>query len=131
MALVLHDGDGPEAMAADARRARRALATQLDAWGFGQLGDDVALVASELITNANTHGGGCRRVTLSALPEHRIRIEVADNSPQSPQPRTAADHESHGRGLQLVDAIATRWGVAADSADAEVGKVVWAEFELA
>lgn len=83
--------------------------------------DDVALVVSELVTNAVVHGEG--DITLDvAVDDDSVRVEVADREPHLPdQPNAALDAES-GRGLLLVSRVATQWGVRRTSP----GKVVWA-----
>ncbi len=54
-----------------------------------------------------------------------MRVEVADHDPALPVQQHPPAEAVTGRGLLIVDALATRWGVepAAD------GKTVW--FELA
>jgi hypothetical protein len=37
----------------------------------------------------------------------------------------AAEHEEHGRGLTLLDAVVLRWGVEPE----EEGKTVWCELD--
>ncbi len=41
-----------------------------------------------------------------------VRVEVSDADPSRPEPVTAAPEAERGRGLLLVDAVASRWGVA-------------------
>ena len=83
--------------------------------------DDVALVVSELVTNAVLHGDG--DITLDVVvDDDAVHVEVADREPNLPdQPNAALDAES-GRGLLLVSRVATQWGVRRSSP----GKVVWA-----
>ncbi|MFC4465165.1 ATP-binding protein [Streptomyces xiangluensis] len=109
---------------------------QLDAWeipyGSGA-SDAAALIVAELTANAVVHARvpGCGfelRLLLTGV--HTLRIEVmdtrADRRPmQSPAP-AAPDAES-GRGLTLVGALATRWGVTDGPAPR---KTVWAELTL-
>jgi anti-sigma regulatory factor (Ser/Thr protein kinase) len=68
------------------------------------------LLTSELITNALRHGTGeiTIRVTRSA---HEVRIAVADGSKHDPLARTAGHDDEGGRGLAIVDALASSWGV--------------------
>jgi anti-sigma regulatory factor (Ser/Thr protein kinase) len=84
-----------------------------------------ALVVSELVTNAVTHADcPCKlRVAISA---NALRLEVTDTGGGTPDPFSAADDDEHGRGLVLVTAIATAWGVES----APDGKTVWAEIGL-
>ncbi|WP_236046764.1 ATP-binding protein [Streptacidiphilus fuscans] len=51
-----------------------------------------------------------------------IRLEVSDPSPVLPAPACALADDEGRRGLVIVDALATRWGVR----HRPVGKTVWA-----
>jgi hypothetical protein len=60
------------------------------------------------------------------LDEQRLRVTVFDGSEDPPRRRDSLPPlEEHGRGLQVVDALATSWGVN----EGIRGKSVW--FELA
>ncbi|HEU0132708.1 MAG TPA: ATP-binding protein [Mycobacteriales bacterium] len=84
--------------------------------------DDVALVVSELVTNAVLHGVG--DVVLDVTVDDRaVRVEVADAAPTLAPPREAAPDGESGRGLLLVSRLARRWGVRPEGR----GKVVWAD----
>jgi anti-sigma regulatory factor (Ser/Thr protein kinase) len=79
------------------------------------IGDDAAesavLLTSELVTNALTHGESPVTVAVSWSVE-QLRVEVHDRSRYLPAPwpiRIAVDDEA-GRGLLLVDTLATDWG---------------------
>ncbi len=90
----------------------------------GPTGAVVALLTSELATNAVKYGGG--RFTLQVTPTRgTVRVEVADPSDRTPTMRTPGPTEPSGRGLQIVADLADSWGVSRDGDD---GKVVW--FEL-
>ncbi|MER5809657.1 ATP-binding protein [Streptomyces sp. NPDC002033] len=109
--------------------ARRRAAWLAVLWGQPQLAADVALVTSELTTNALLHGavdGRDLRVGLR-LMEAVLRIEVTDpRGERWPRPRVAAPGDRFGRGLHIVGALARDWGVR----DRVVGKTVWAELPL-
>lgn len=95
----------------------------------GDLGRDeqcdvVALLVSEVATNAVVHGTGEVRVVVTATPRG-VRVEVTDESTSLPVPREADTDAEGGRGLALVDALAARWGVLG-RAD---GKTVWFEVQ--
>lgn len=104
------------------RAARQMTATVLAGWGYHDPAwlDSVILVVSELVTNAVQHGGGCLDLSLQAH-EELVTVSVADGSPVVPRPRTA--DATGGRGLLLIEALTTRWGVT----DHHGGKRVWAE----
>ncbi|MEV7930918.1 ATP-binding protein [Kitasatospora sp. NPDC088264] len=83
---------------------------------------DVELCADELLANAVEHTGKRCRVTVRWTGV-RLRVEVADRSPQPPVRSAADDMATGGRGLLLVEALAYSWGWY----PAEEGKVVWFE----
>lgn len=95
---------------------------------------DVALLlTSELVTNAVRYGAGRVCLNVHALPEGaavpgRVRVEVCDANPAPVPPgeRPAPGAES-GRGLHIVDTLATRWGTT--SRPDPPGKCVWFELE--
>jgi serine/threonine-protein kinase RsbW len=88
--------------------------------------DDVVLVATELVTNAIRHGeplsGGQVTVTWQVV-DREVLIRVTDGGAASrPRVRHPSPRETSGRGLALVEALATRWGVD----DTPNGTTVWA-----
>lgn len=111
--------------------ARRRTASLVTEWGHPTLADEVALVISELTTNALLHGsirGRLIRVRLTASSTV-LRAEVSDpRGERVPDPRpapTGAD-EQFGRGLHIVAALADRWWWEHRC----VGKTVFAEWRL-
>ncbi|MFJ6697234.1 ATP-binding protein [Streptomyces sp. NPDC091272] len=56
-----------------------------------------------------------------------VRVEVADVSACPPRPRRAEGDDTNGRGLELVDGLADRWGWQAEGA----GKRIWCEVDRA
>ncbi len=84
---------------------------------------DAQLLVSELVTNAVEHAASAPTLTLSVDPQ-RLRVEVADDDPTPPVRRDPLPGELGGRGLQLLDRLADRWG----SSPTAGGKCVW--FEL-
>lgn len=83
---------------------------------------DAELVASELVTNAALHGEP--PITVRVLVDTTVRIEVEDDGHSAPIILQRNNDAMTGRGLAMVAAIATRWGV--DPVPSG-GKVVWAE----
>ncbi len=108
------------------RLARHFVRDQIRAWGLDGILDDALLVTSELAANAITHAASdCEiRLTLSTAS---LRIDVGDGGVGTPEPQPPSATEEHGRGLVLVDALASAWGLDVLPGS---GKVVWAELGL-
>ena len=81
-----------------------------------------ALVVSELATNCVLHAGSEFRISVQPGTA-RIRIEVSDSGGGNVRLRHPTPSEAHGRGLQIVDALADAWGTVIDPADGH--KTVW------
>jgi anti-sigma regulatory factor (Ser/Thr protein kinase) len=109
-------------------------------WGAQDRGDDVAVVVSELLTNALRHavpqartgsGPAARSrwpVRLGLVqPGHFVLCAVADPSPRLPEPKEPDYLDESGRGLHVISALSDRWGCTAPT---ETGKVVWALFSV-
>jgi len=111
-------------------------------WGVQDRRDDVAVVVSELLTNALRHGlpqapsqaraGAAPRsrwpVRLGLVqPGHFVLCAVADPSPRLPEPKEPDYLAESGRGLHVISALSDRWGCTAPT---EAGKVVWALFSV-
>ena len=104
--------------------ARRFAGTTLDSWGCSQILEVTTLLVSEVVTNAILHARSDVEVHLRA-GGHFIRVEVSDASLVVPVVRKYSTDAMTGRGLALVEKLATAWGVL-ERAD---GKTVW--FEVA
>jgi anti-sigma regulatory factor (Ser/Thr protein kinase) len=92
----------------------------------GDLVELVVLLADEVVTNAVVHGEGPIDIAVDA-DEERVKVMVGDRSEVCPLPRLPARYAEDGRGLSIVEAIASRWGVSAT----EAGKSVWFEIDRA
>jgi DNA-binding response OmpR family regulator len=103
--------------------ARRFLFRTLAAWDIPQLFPDAVIVVSELVTNAITHAPAPGELRLSLLPDV-LRVAVTDSGTGAPEPRQASATREGGRGLYLVDALTSAWGM---EPVPDGGKVVWAE----
>jgi hypothetical protein len=117
--------------------ARRFATLTMTRWGLAERGDDVAIVVSELLSNALRHG-------LPPIAEPRldrpIRLglvhsgpsvlcAVADPSDELPVPREAGWLDESGRGLHVIASLSDQWGSC--MARGRPGKVVWATFSTA
>jgi hypothetical protein len=110
--------------AVSVRVARRLSLGLLRAWRAPQDPDDVALLVTELVSNVVDHVGGEASLGLELeYSDGWLRIAVADGSAVRPVVRELNAEHPRGRGLQLVQAIADRWG----SEDHHGGKRVWLE----
>lgn len=93
--------------------------------------DTLVLLVSELVTNAVVHTGRPAVLRLlvdqARLPRLPVRLEVVDDSSLVPRPRSAAGEDTGGRGLELVDMLADRWGWQQEDG----GKRVWCELDCA
>lgn len=97
----------------------------LERWGVGvDSRDDAVLLVSELASNAVEHAPGGFTVGLRWVGT-RMRVEVIDRGFAFPTIRKLPVDSERGRGLVLVDRLASAWG----ASPAAGGKVVW--FELA
>jgi anti-sigma regulatory factor (Ser/Thr protein kinase) len=108
----------------------------LRAWCIDGLTDDLALVVTELVTNALRHGvsarGGTASVDVSLYgTDKRLMCAVSDPSDDVPVRMTPDLARSSGRGLQIVEALSMYWGwTALPRDDGSGGKSVWAVFTL-
>ncbi|MBK5307199.1 MAG: SpoIIE family protein phosphatase [Frankiaceae bacterium] len=108
-----------------AAAARRTVEQALENANLGGLLDEALLLVTELVTNAIVHAG--TDIELRIITSERgLRVEVVDRSPGSlPVIRPApAETREGGRGVFLLDALATEWG----TRHFGEGKSVW--FEL-
>jgi DNA-binding NarL/FixJ family response regulator len=104
--------------------ARRFVGEALRTWECEDLLDTVNLLVSELVTNSVLHANSAPDVAVLLKPDV-VRIEVTDESGALPTVRGASEEAISGRGLALVESLASRWGVEV----ADVGKTVWFEVE--
>jgi len=86
----------------------------------------VSQLLTEVVTNAVLHAGTPLRVVLEQdVSSGRLRCEVSDDSPARPRLRRHSTEATTGRGLQLLDRVASAWGVEPLAA----GKTVWFEVD--
>ncbi|MEW2575644.1 ATP-binding protein [Streptomyces syringium] len=125
---------------AEVGRARRWARSRLAGTGIGvdePLAETLILLISELVTNAVVHtgcpavlrmlfpgAGGSAEAAAGVCPG-TVRVEVADISARPPRRRCAEGDDTGGRGLELVDGLADRWGWQPEGA----GKRIWCEVD--
>ena len=105
------------------RAARRFVDETLTDWGLESLCEDARLITSELAANAVLHARTDFRVTLQSAGLGHLRIEVWDGKVRMSSPAAPPQGATSGRGLVLVDTLATAWGTEV----VRDGKVVWVE----
>jgi anti-sigma regulatory factor (Ser/Thr protein kinase) len=105
--------------------ARAATRRLLPRWCLGGLLDPVLLVVSELVANAVRHGRPPVDLRLRRAGQG-VRIGVHDEAPSKPIPGLPGYDAESGRGMLLVDAVASDTGVEQIAGD---GKVVWAQVD--
>jgi anti-sigma regulatory factor (Ser/Thr protein kinase) len=125
-AVVGHHEVSPDPAAVG--EARRFLRSTLSGWGVDDdTTETAALCVSELVTNAliHTHAGCALRVLLD---QGVLTTTVRDNGTRGVAPTEPLDDplRVHGRGLGIVEALATRWGSELDTD----GTSVWFVLDL-
>ncbi|MDX3853519.1 SpoIIE family protein phosphatase [Streptomyces sp. AK02-01A] len=108
--------------------ARRFVRSQLRSWDQEEAAENLELIVSELTTNALIHADSDVELRLREFAD-RIRLEVKDYDTAPPVPSfvVTSEEESrqaeHGRGLVIVDALASAFGTVPNGR----GKTVWLE----
>ncbi|MBX9245419.1 ATP-binding protein [Actinotalea ferrariae] len=94
----------------------------------GMANQVVELLASELLANAVLHGGEGGAVGVQVrTTETTVRVSVSDGGSLAPVVLHREPSAPSGRGMAIVEAMSTRWGV---DEHAEGGKTVWFELDL-
>jgi serine/threonine-protein kinase RsbW len=110
--------------------AARRFVTQAFARG-SELGETARLLVSETVTSSLDRarsglGGGTLEIAY-AIVDGRLRVEVSDDGgPARLRRRVHGVHPQSGRGLRLVQTLASRWGVREDPR----GRTIWFELDL-
>jgi two-component sensor histidine kinase len=107
-----------------AGEARDRLRGMLPFWADEER-QTAVLLLSEVVTNALRHAPGAMDVSLTEAHGH-LFAKVHDDSPSAPMSREG--DEFGGRGMDILDALAHRWGVHQHFHD---GKTVWFEMHNA
>ncbi|MDF5754477.1 ATP-binding protein [Spongiactinospora sp. TRM90649] len=103
--------------------AREFTVSVLNGWGTEDSFYDAQLVISELVTNAMRHAGGIVGLRL-IRSGGQLGCAVSDSSDVAPTLTEQDCFAETGRGLHLVEALASSWGWI--RLDDHHGKLVWA-----
>ncbi|GAA0497965.1 ATP-binding protein [Streptomyces sp. NPDC046215] len=104
-------------------QVRRIVSAQLRYWHLDQLIDSAALGVTELLTNVHRHAEPDKRCTVEIdLVLDQLTVSVRDHDPRLPRLADNDAGSTHGRGLALVAAFSSSWGVQERH---DGGKVVW------
>ena len=104
------------------RQARRFVTDVLRQWDLVDLVESASLIVSELATNAVIHA--CSGFTVSLNHDGSVvRLAVGDGAAAVPQRASRGAEAPRGRGIPIIEAVASRWGHLA----LDQGKLVWAE----
>lgn len=85
----------------------------------------VELLTSEVVTNAIVHGRSEPQLAVE-VGDHLVRVAVRDSSPELPFRQLGRLDDISGRGVIIVEELASAWGVERERNGA---KRVW--FEVA
>lgn len=107
-----------------AKAGREFLASSSCPLHMASVLDDAQLLISELIGNAIRHGLPPIEVSVRCVGTATLEVRVRDTGPTVPKADevdTEGLDAEGGRGLFLVDVLATTWGVEPESE----GKTIW------
>jgi anti-sigma regulatory factor (Ser/Thr protein kinase) len=127
--------------------ARTLMERRLNKWGYSHIVDDALLVTAEMVTNAVNATPGQDIGLVCHWGAEAVLIEVWDSSPEPPVPAPMVElslddldlseagfDANGGRGLHIVQALATEWGHRFDPLDPVTGrspgKWVWARLRV-
>ena len=115
------------------RAARQFARTTLSGWGLDPLVDDVAVVSTELVTNALRYGvpeaaPSPEPVWMGLLRQgNTVLCAVFDPGSGVPVVKSPGHFAESGRGMHVVEALSTDWGWTEPD---QSGKAVWAMFSV-
>lgn len=102
--------------------ARRFVKRALERWAIQSELDVIELLVSELVTNSVVHAGSDVEVSVSVVSD-RVRVAVFDSSREPLTLREVGPESASGRGLVMLDALASAWGTEFTPG----GKSIWFE----
>jgi anti-sigma regulatory factor (Ser/Thr protein kinase) len=106
---------------ASPRLARLFVRDSIDGRLDPRILDDLLLLASEIVTNVVRHAGTDAELWLD-VRDHSVVFACLDHDTTLPTRRQPGPTDENGRGLQLIESIASSWGVEPLPGK---GKVVW------
>ena len=115
--------------------ARRFVLDALANWQLDGLAETSALLTSEVVTNAVLHARTPVGIVVQRLGEG-VSVSVTDGSRRQPRARDASPEATNGRGMALLDQLASTWEVRLHSKGKTVQFTVtgdsdpWAAFSL-
>jgi anti-sigma regulatory factor (Ser/Thr protein kinase) len=116
------------AIPAAASSARSLVRLTLPGWGMADLTSPAELIISELVTNAINASARQHHIRVCLLADSTLMVlEVWDEASGVPLLSKADGLDENGRGLALVDALASQWGW--HPAHERPGKCVWAALQ--
>jgi anti-sigma regulatory factor (Ser/Thr protein kinase) len=107
-----------------AAQARRFVESVCSTSNLDHLAYTATMLVTELVANAVLHTGTPIVVVVRPDVDH-IRVEVHDGSPQLPVRKHYSTMSGTGRGLLLVERMASGWGASLTAG----GKIVWFELD--
>ena len=99
----------PEARSPSA--SRRFVERALTRWELDVLADTAVLLTSELVTNAIVHAQTEVAVTIRREGRHTVSVSVTDGSATFPRLASHSSDAATGRGLGILDMLASSWEV--------------------
>jgi anti-sigma regulatory factor (Ser/Thr protein kinase) len=99
----------PEARSSSA--SRRFVESTLSGWELEALADTAVLLTSELVTNAIVHAQTDVAVTITRDDPRTVTVSVSDGSAGQPRLQRHAPDSATGRGLGILDTLASSWRV--------------------
>lgn len=106
--------------------ARRALRHLLGTDAGTPFGEAALLGVTELVNNAIMYNDGGCWLTVWHTNDGTLRVEVEDVGTELPAlPPVPSPAQLSGRGLNIVDTVADRWG----AMPSKRGKTVWFEID--
>lgn len=101
------------AVPASVPEARRFVLQHLRSWSLEDLTETVVLLTSEVVTNSVLHARTELELTVARQGDG-VQVQVRDGSPVTPRQRQHSADATTGRGMHLLDRLASAWEVVPD-----------------